>query len=123
MPLNTRQPKLTWFLSDYQEEILRWSNYNWGKPPKYDSFTASVGIGEEAGEVLRAVLKRKQMIRGTYEEWTAELRKELADVLIKVIEVAALEDMNIEVLLQERWDEIRQRDFKANALGHGIEKG
>lgn len=100
-----------------QKEVSRWWRHNFGDTPH---IIAAVGLAEETGEVMRAFLKRDQGIRGTREEWTAELRKEYGDVLIKCIEGCDREGWNVVEVLADRWAEIRTRDFKANARGHGI---
>lgn len=40
------------------------------------------GVGEEAGELLHALLKSEQGIRGTPEEWEAKKRDAVADIVI-----------------------------------------
>lgn len=74
------------------------------------------------GEAQRAVLKRYQEIRGTRDEWTTELHKELADVFIKLFEIAYREGVQLFDLFAKRWEEVRDRDFRANPTGHGLPK-
>lgn len=100
-------------------EIEVWHDHNF---PGTSIEIATLGVGEEAGELQRAVLKRVQAIRGTHEEWTAELRKECGDVLIKVIEVCGREGWDAMEVLIDRWSEVRWRDFQVDQVGHGIDK-
>lgn len=106
-------------LEEVQDEVGVWWRHNFGDTPDE---LAVIGLGEEVGEVLRGFLKRAQGIRGTREEWTAEIRKEYGDVLIKCIEGIDREGWDVIDVLTERWESIRTRDFKADAVGHGIEK-
>lgn len=100
-----------------QAEVNAWVEHNFG----HDNELATVGgLGEEVGEVLRAAVKRSQGIRGTREEWDAELRKECADVLIKLCDVAAFYGFELADAVTERWSVVSARDWKANPQGHGI---
>lgn len=75
---------------------------------------------EEAGEVCRAIVKRHQGIRGSYEEWTTKLRQELGDVFISLNNVAELAGFDLMVVSVLRWDEISRRDFIADPQGNGL---
>lgn len=104
-------------LSDYQEEITEWVIRNFGN----DSILATVGgVCEEAGELMRAAIKKDQGIRGTDEEWFQELRKEAADVYIKLNDVAQFYGFSLEDAISERWSEIRLRDWTKDKVGHGL---
>lgn len=105
---------------DYQSQIWPWAAHNFGDERVLEPIIAAVGLSEEVGELHRAMLKDRQGIRGTHEEWTAEQKKELGDVFIKVIEVGARLGFDMEQVLYERWQSIKQRDWRADAIGHGI---
>jgi NTP pyrophosphatase (non-canonical NTP hydrolase) len=101
-----------------QDDVDAWVERNFG----HDNELATVGgLVEETGEVMRAVVKRSQGIRGTTEEWDAELRKEAADVFIKLCDVASFYGFDLANAINERWDVVKQRDWKADPTGHGIE--
>jgi NTP pyrophosphatase (non-canonical NTP hydrolase) len=95
-------------ISAMQEEVRAWTFYNFQGDSTQD---VTLGIAEETGELCRAVLKRWQGIRGTHAEWTEELKKEAADVFIKLCHLAAVEDFDLWDAIWSRWSEVKQRDF------------
>lgn len=100
-----------------QDEVKAWVLHNFGN----DNELATVGgLIEEAGEVMQAAVKRSQGIRGTRAEWDAKLRKETADVFIKLCDVAQFNGFDLADAIAERWADVKQRDWKANPQGHGI---
>lgn len=103
-------------ISDYQREIVPWVDRNFVRT----QLSAIGGLAEELGEVARCAVKADQGIRGTHEEWMAEMRKELGDVFIKLVETADFFGHDLSVCVQERWAAIRQRDWVNDKLGHGI---
>lgn len=100
-----------------QAEVRQWVLHNFG-PTLLDVTT--LGLVEEVGELCRAILKRDQGIRGSYDEWTAEIRKELGDVLIKLLDVADTAGFDLAEAAADRWSVVSQRDFRANSRAHGI---
>lgn len=82
--------------------------------------TAVVGMVEEVGELCRAVVKMEQGIRGSRDEWFAEIRKEAGDVFIKLCDVARFYGFDLADAIHERWAKVGQRDWKANPIGHGM---
>ena len=98
-------------------EVPLWAEYNFpGRTP----VDVTLGLAEEVGEVCRAVLKADQGIRGSREQWMAELKKELGDVFIKLADVAAIHDIDLEDAIVDRWAEIRRRDWQVDKIQHGI---
>jgi NTP pyrophosphatase (non-canonical NTP hydrolase) len=77
-------------------------------------------LSEEVGEVARAVLKRHQKIRGSYEEWSVQIQKELADVIIAAHAIAGVEGFDLDDAVKQRWETISQRNFITDQIGHGI---
>ncbi len=103
-----------------QAEVWEWGQE---QPWKDDlAIVRVVGLGEETGEVQRALLKMHQGIRGTREQWLDEAAKEMGDVFIKLCDVAESLGLNLERCIQDRWAEIRQRNFTKDPQGHGIDK-
>lgn len=100
-----------------QAEVHAWSVRNFGECPQV---TITLGLAEEVGELCRAVLKRHQNIRGTAEEWSEEIRKELGDCVIKLLDIAAYEDVNLTEVARKRWADVSQRDWTTDKQGHGI---
>lgn len=104
-------------LNYIQHEVKPWTNRNF---PGYTAEWAALVLSEESGEVSRAVVKMAQGIRGTREEWIAELRKEMGDVIIALCSLANVFDMELEEVIQERWTTISARDWTADKIGQGI---
>ncbi len=70
----------------------------------------SLSLAEEVGELCRAVLKRHQNIRGTHEQWTLELRKEIADVHLALLALAEREGIDLHTATVERFTDITTRN-------------
>lgn len=100
-----------------QLQIAEWSNRNFPNDTLVDK---GLGLAEEAGEVCRAILKDKQGLRGTHEQWIGELGNELGDVLIQLFLVAELADLDLEACLISRWYVIKTRDWTIDKKGHGL---
>lgn len=100
-----------------QLEVDEWASRNF---PDDTPEAVVLGLMEEAGEVARASLKRYQGIRGTTEEWDAELRKECGDVFIKLCHVANVYGFGLADAVEARWGEVSLRDFVADKQGHGM---
>jgi NTP pyrophosphatase (non-canonical NTP hydrolase) len=92
-----------------QKDILDWRKNNFPDPP--DAMKQALVLAEETGEVCRAVIKREQGIRGTYEEWSANLKIELAQTLITLFAIAELEGFDLLDYTTEYWDTLKQRNF------------
>lgn len=104
-------------IGTYQAAVNAWVEHNFGRG---NELATVGGLAEEVGEVMRAAVKRSQGIRGTREEWDAELRKECADVFIKLCDVAGFYGFALDEAIEDRWLVVRARDWKADPQGHGI---
>ncbi len=93
-----------------QKEVYDWRVNNFSDPPT--PMKQALVIAEEAGEVCRAVLKREQNIRGSYEHWTQELKIECAQVLIALYAIAEHENFDLVEFTEEYWPTIAERNFK-----------
>lgn len=113
-----------------QREIWAWAMKNFGArvPGRWRREPDARGVSEmtvfgllveETGEVMRCVVKREQGIRGSAEHWTAELRKELGDVGISLMNCASYEGWDLEELIAERWETISKRNWAEDAYGGG----
>jgi len=100
-----------------QDQVDEWARRNF---PDDTRQTVVLGTAEEVGELCRAALKHYQGIRGTAEEWEAEVRKEAADVFIKLCHVAVLWGFDLGSVIDTRWSEIRQRNWVRDPVGHGL---
>lgn len=107
-----------WFEVE-QENVAAWAARNF---PDDDTLTIVSAAAEEANEILRAARKQRQQIRGTREEWDAEIRKETADTFITLLQIAGRLNFDLLEEYQTRWAEVRQRDFRADPVGHGLPK-
>jgi len=100
-----------------QRDVAQWVDYNFGHTPLA---VTTLGLSEEVGELSRAVLKREQGIRGTYDEWTAEIAKELGDVMIKLLDVAETAGFDLQTVTALRWEAVSKRNFRADPKAHGL---
>ena len=100
-----------------KQDVEAWLIYNFSDETRV---TATLGLCEEVGEVARAVLKQEQAIRGTWEEWDDEIKKELGDVYLKLIQVAMVCGFDLDEVIAQRWEVLRQRDWVRDPKGHGI---
>jgi NTP pyrophosphatase (non-canonical NTP hydrolase) len=100
-----------------QDAVIVWNGRNF---PGTTAELHVLGLCEESGELARAALKRAQGIRGTRDEWHAEIGKELGDVFIKLCCVAAAYGFDLRSAVVERWNDISRRDFVADPIGHGL---
>jgi NTP pyrophosphatase (non-canonical NTP hydrolase) len=103
-----------------QFDIWDWTIANFGDNNEHPVVLDGLGLGEESGEVLRAILKREEGIRGTRSEWTQELFKEVGDVAIKLFQICAREGVEFDHVIAKRWKEVSQRDFRGNPQQQGI---
>lgn len=86
--------------------------------------TVTAGMTEEVGELMRCVTKLEQGIRGTREEWLAEMKKEIGDVFIKLVDIADWYAIDILEAIHNRfYDDIQPRDWVKDQKGHGISNG
>ena len=61
----------------------------------------ALALFEEGGEIARAIVKRDEGTRGTPEEWTVELRKEIGQTFLVLLNIAHLEGIDVEDLIRE----------------------
>jgi NTP pyrophosphatase (non-canonical NTP hydrolase) len=90
-----------------QSEVADWLRSHFGDTSVTDQ---ALVLAEEVGELCRAVVKRAQGVRGTREQWTAELHTELADVQLVLLALAAAEGVDLHTATRERWAVITSRN-------------
>jgi NTP pyrophosphatase (non-canonical NTP hydrolase) len=105
------------FTANLQHDVNAYVDANFGTTPPD---VQMLNLIEEVGELSRALIKRRQGIRGTTEEWTAEIRKEIGDTLISLFVLAEQEGVNALSVAVERWSAVRQRDWSTDRIQHGI---
>lgn len=94
-------------LSDVQQRIHAHAVVAW---PGLTTEIEVLALAEEVGEVARAVLKRTQAIRGSSDDWSAELRREVGDVLLVLCNIASLEGFELSETVAERLAVVLDRD-------------
>ncbi len=108
-------------LTEVQKEIGEWATQfgdNESKDPRYDgvalkSLPPLLGIMEEVGELVAPIVKRHQG-RGfeDVEEYTAQVRDSLADLLIFACDFANREGIDLAEVLEATWAIVRNRKQK-----------
>lgn len=99
-----------------QAEVNEWAERNFDLPDLSQSdqkaLIALTGVAEEAGEVVRAIRKMCQGIRGTREEWIEEIEKEGADVVIQLMSGFNALNLDLNSAVSKRWASVSMRDWK-----------
>ena len=100
-----------------QSEIVEWCERN----EFHNTLEIqTLQLVEEVGEICRALVKRHQGIRGTWDEWTDKIRDELGDAFISLVNTAEMAGFDLMTLAVLRWHTISQRDFVADPQGNGL---
>ena len=94
-------------LSKVQKESKEWRERNF---PHYSTEQMLLGVVEEVGELAHSHLKQSQNIRNN-EDHVSKAKDAVGDILIYMLGYCSLRDFNIEEILQETWDEVKQRDW------------
>lgn len=94
-------------IGQMQNDVGEWLQRNFGDVACTDQVLI---IAEEVGELAHAVLKRKQGIR-TNEDHDAAIKDAVADIVIGVMAFCAVEDLDLETLLNQTWAVVRERDW------------
>lgn len=97
-------------LKKIQKEHKEWGKRNFGDSPSWQPL---LGVQEEVGELSHAHLKEAQGIRGT-ENHEENAKDAIADIILYLIDYCNRRDFDIETILQETWDKVKQRDWKKN---------
>ncbi len=97
-------------LRKIQEEHKEWERNNFGKQPAYRSL---LGMTEELGELAHAHLKMEQGIRN-HENHDEAAKDSIADLIIFAMGYCNAKGYDLEKILQETWDQVKQRDWKKN---------
>lgn len=91
-----------------QRDIHQWHRRNF---PTDDARDSLLGVGEELGEVMRAQVKQSGGIRGSFEYWQEEKKKEIGDVVIGILNYCEWNDIIFMDALTSRWKVIGKRDY------------
>jgi NTP pyrophosphatase (non-canonical NTP hydrolase) len=102
-------------LHDIQSEIGEWSIRNFGPTKEDHAIDQLLGIGEEYGELLHSVLKRRQGIRDGLETLgSEELELEedaIGDLLIYLLDYCYRQGIEVTDVLEHTWRIVKQRDW------------
>lgn len=100
-------------LNEYEDRVTKWMARN-----VPDSGVNEYGLllSEETGEVNRALLKMTQRIRGTREQWMAELRKEVADVFFALQGLCVHAGLDLAEAVAVRWEQVADLDLTEERL-------
>jgi NTP pyrophosphatase (non-canonical NTP hydrolase) len=124
-------------LKQIQKDHLEWATNNFGaRNPQL----ASLGVGEEIGELIEALdnttqqkvknlllqiaarngklqhsqLKSAQNIRGNQEKHLLEAKDAIVDITIYLIDICNALGFDYSDIIQETWDEVKKRNWKKN---------
>ena len=97
-------------LKKMQEEQKPWVKHNFGDRP---SWMPLLGVVEELGELAHAHLKKAQGIR-VNENHDENIKDAVADIVIFLADYCSSVGIDLEKVVQETWDKVKQRDWKAN---------
>jgi len=95
-------------LKKLQEEQKSWVNHNFGERPSWHPL---LGVVEEVGELAHAYLKREQGIR-VEEDHTENAKDAVADIVIYLADFCSAEGFDLQQIVQDTWDLVKQRDWK-----------
>lgn len=100
-------------MDELQRRVQSWHQATF--PDETDQLMGLV-LAEEVGEVCRAILKRTQGARGTREQWTAQLKEELGDVMVCILSLVAYEGWSIEDVVAQRFAVVEERDARTHSI-------
>lgn len=100
-------------LETLQAESHEWRKKNFGDYTDADQFE---GVVEELGELAKARLKRRQMIRGGEQFWIDQERDAVADITIFLAGYCQARGFSYAKTVDRVWTEVKQRDWVANPV-------
>ena len=98
-------------IGDYQTEVSKWSNKNFGDQPPINPL---VGIMEELGELSHAHLKGIEGIRHTPVEIHDMKGDALGDLFIYMCDYADKSGLWLEEVIETVWNKVKERNWKDN---------
>ncbi len=94
-------------IKELQKEVDEWRNRNF---PETTADHQLIGMFEEIGELSHAHLKEIQSIRMN-EDHELKAKDAIGDLLIYMIGYCSIRKFDIEQILTETWDQVKQRDW------------
>jgi NTP pyrophosphatase (non-canonical NTP hydrolase) len=104
-------------LKQMQIEQDAWSKKNF---PNRKPYHPILGAAEEVGELSHAFLKMEQGIRGNDAKHTADMKDAVADCIIFLTDFCNQMGWDIDELVTETWDKVKQRDWKKDTVQGGV---
>ena len=95
-------------LKQLQDEQRPWVKHNFGERPAWQPLLGAV---EEIGELAHAHLKHAQNIRVS-ETHIENAKDAVADTVIYLADYCSAMGFDLETLVVETWDKVKQRDWK-----------
>jgi NTP pyrophosphatase (non-canonical NTP hydrolase) len=94
-------------IDEIQDEVQEWGARNF---PDATPLYCVLGLQEEVGELSRVHLKRLEKIKP--EQTTHAIEKDVVgDIAVLLIYYCALAGLDFETVLNETWEQVRQRDY------------
>jgi NTP pyrophosphatase (non-canonical NTP hydrolase) len=103
-------------LNSYEERVSKWMARN---VPDAGLNEYGLQLAEETGEVVRPILKMSQGIRGTREQWMAELGKEVGDVFFALQGVCIHAGIDLDEAVAARWEQVADLDLTMERMPDG----
>ena len=99
-----------------QAEHKVWARKNFGPPEDRNPLHPILGVGEETGELMHAVLKRDQKIRGTPLKHTMEMHDAIGDIVIFLMDICNQEGVELTDVVYDTWQGVKQRDWTTERI-------
>ncbi len=100
------------------QSVYAWARRNFGPhvPPYHRCL---LGAMEEIGELAHAHLKAEQGIRGSAADHEAAGKDAVADTIIYLTDYCCGRGWDLNAIMEETWERVRQRDWKADPAKGG----
>lgn len=104
-------------LSELQEAVGKWAEYNFPQAKPHHSF---LGVVEEVGELSHAHLKMEQGIRGTILELRAEADDAIGDIMIYLAHYCYMNGYSLQACVDKAWAQVEKRDWRRFPKDGGV---
>ncbi len=99
-------------IKQFQAEVQEWAFRNF---PNNLSYHCLLGAVEEIGELSHAHLKEDQQIRGSAKAHQLAAKDAVADCIIYLTDYCNRRGWDLDEILQETWEQVKQRDWTKNS--------
>lgn len=96
-----------------QLEHYSWVQYNFPEQlhDENRALDGFIGTVEELGELAASILKLRQGIRGTKEEWKKKQKDAVGDIVIFLTSFCASNGLDLQECVEIAWSEVKERDW------------